>query len=118
MKERLIEVLSSFGFPVFLQGSLNEGDAYPETFITFWTNNADDGSHYDDLPANWVWEFDVYVYSSDPRVVNGLPDQVRRALSAAGFVPRGKGWDVASDEPTHTGWGMEFYYIESNKEER
>lgn len=117
MKERLIEVLSSFGYPVFLQGTANPDDPYPDTFITFWTNNADDGSHYDDRPANFVWDFDVYLYSRDPRVVNSKPSEIRKALRAAGFIPRGKGFDIPTDEPTHTGWGQEYYFIEANKED-
>lgn len=116
MKQKLIDALSKLGYPVFLQGSINGNDPYPDTFITFWTNDADDGSHYDDRPANWVWDFDVYVYSNDPNVANTLPDKIREALTAAGFIARGKGWDIPSDEPTHTGWAMEYYYIEPNKE--
>lgn len=117
MKQRLIDVLETFGYPVFLQGSLNEKDPYPATFITFWTNDADDGSHYDDRPAHFVWDFDVYVYSNDPKVTNSLPEKIRKSLTAAGFIPRGKGWDIPSDEPTHTGWAQEYYYMEPNKED-
>lgn len=117
MKAKLIEILESFGYPVFLQGTLNPDQAYPETFITFWTLSADDGSHYDDRPANFVWEFEVALYSSDPEIVNTKPDEIRKALVKAGFIPVGKGWDTPSDEPTHTGWVNQFNYIEPNKEE-
>lgn len=36
MEDKLIELLESFGYPVFLQGSLGSGDDYPSSFFTFW----------------------------------------------------------------------------------
>ena len=118
MKRQLISILETFGYPVKLQGSIAEGEKYPDTFITFWTDEVEDGSHYDDRPANWVWDFEVFFYSTDPELVNSKPDEIRKALTASGFIPRGKGWDIPSDEPTHTGWAQEYYYIEHNKEDQ
>ena len=117
MKEKLLEILNGFGYPVFLQGTMNADQAYPETFITFWVAAVDDGSHYDDRPSSFAWEIDVYFYSADPSLTNTKPDEIRKALRAAGFIPDGKGWDTPSDEPTHTGWAQTFRYIEINKEE-
>lgn len=114
MKELLIKTLEAFGYPVMLQGSLNEDEAYPPTFITFWTSNADDGTHYDNDAANFIWVFDVFFYSNDPSLVNTKPLEIREALRAKGFIPRGKGWDAPSDESTHTGWGQEYSYRELN----
>lgn len=116
MKQKLIDILSTFGYPVFLQGSLNEDQAYPETFITFWADPVTDNGHYDNEPAAWDWDFSVMFYSSDPLLVNTKPEEIRKALKAAGFIPQNKGRDVPSDEPTHTGWAMDFFYIERNKE--
>lgn len=118
MKRKLIEILSRFGYPVYLHGTIAADEAYPDTFITFQVTEADDGSHYDDRPANWIWDFEVFLYSNDPETVNSKPDEIRRALAAEGFIPRGKGWDIPSDEPTHTGWAQEYYYIETNKEDQ
>lgn len=117
MKDLLIKTLAEFGYPVYLQGTIAQGEPYPDTFITFWVESADDGSHYDNRTANWVWEFTVNFYSNDPKAVNAKPDEIRKALTAAGFIPRGKGWDLPSDEPSHTGWTQEYYYIEPNKED-
>lgn len=117
MKQKLVDVLQKFGYKVILQGTWNENEPYPATFITFWTNPTQDESHYDDDAASWAWDFTVILYSNDPAVVNSKPDEIRAALKAAGFIPQGKGQDIASDEPSHTGWAMDFYYIEYNKTE-
>nr|DAW56641.1 MAG TPA: hypothetical protein [Bacteriophage sp.] len=112
MKQDLINELSKFGYPVFLQGSLNEDDAYPDSFITFWTDDVTDEAHYDDDATAWAWDFSVIFYSNDPVLVNSKPEEIRKALKAAGFIPQGKGRDIPSDEPSHTGWAMDFYKFE------
>jgi hypothetical protein len=33
MREQFIALLETFGLPIFLQGSLNEGQAYPDNFF-------------------------------------------------------------------------------------
>lgn len=115
MKQKLIEILETFGYPVFLQGSLNENEAYPDTFITFWTDEVLDNAHYDNNPTSYAWDFSVIIYSNDPSVIDTKKDDIRKALKQAGFIPQGKGMDIPSDEPTHTGWQMSFYYIESEE---
>lgn len=112
IKDKLIAELQKFGYPVFLQGSLNADTAYPETFITFWTDSVLDNSHYDDEPASYAWDFSVIFYSSDPELVNTKPEEIRKALRQAGFIPQGKGRDIPSDEPTHTGWAQDYYFVE------
>ena len=112
VKEKLINELSKFGYPVFLQGSLNADDVYPDSFITFFTNDTEDGSHYDDDTTSFIWQFAVMFYSNEPALVNSKPEEIRKALKAAGFIPQGKGQDILSDEPTHTGWAMDFIYKE------
>lgn len=106
MKEKLITLLESFGFPVFLQGSLGENDAYPESFFTFWNNESYDNDHYDNNPISYTWNFDINFYSIDPELVNSMLLQAKTLLKQNGFIITGKGYDVASDEPTHTGRGM------------
>lgn len=112
MKKLLINELKKFGYPVFLQGSLNDDEAYPETFITFFTDYTADGSHYDNDVNSIEGIFSVILYSSDPQIVNEKPIEIIHALKFVGFIPQGKGQDILSDEPTHTGWAMDFKYIE------
>lgn len=113
MKQTLINVLETFcPDNVYLQGTLAESETYPETFITFWTNYTDDNQHFDDEVYSVDWNFSVMFYSIDPTLVNSKPAEISAALRAAGFIPQGKGNDLISDEPTHTGWAMDFIYTE------
>lgn len=117
MKLKLIEILETFGFPVYLQGSMREDESYPDSFITFWTDSTTDGAHYDNDTKSYIWSFSVIFYSNSPTMTNTMPEQIRKALKAVGFIPQGKGQDIPSDEPTHTGWAMDFVYKENNKGE-
>lgn len=112
VKQKLIEELEKFGYPVFLQGTLNADEAYPDSFITFFTDDTQDGAHYDNDTVSYVWYFAVIFYSNDPALVNSKPAEISASLKQAGFIPQGKGQDILSDEKTHTGWAMDFIYQE------
>ena len=112
MKELLIKTLESFGYPIIQQGSMGKNEKYPETFFTFWNNSADDLNHYDDKAVNFVWDFDLNIYSTDPDIVNNKLLEAKEKLINAGFVVSGKGHDVASDEKTHIGRGINVQIIE------
>ena len=114
MKDTLIELLETFGYPVRLQGSLTENEAYPQSFFTFWNNDTYDNAHYDNSAISYVWDFDINFYSTDPTLVNNVLIGVKALLISSGFIITGKGYDVASDEPTHTGRGMHALYVERN----
>lgn len=115
MKDLLIQLLETFGFPVRLQGSLGENEKYPDSFFTFWNNETFDGDHYDNDAIYFVWDFDVNFYSTNPALVNSQLLEVRTLLKRNGFIVQGKGYDVASDEPTHTGRGINVLKIETNE---
>lgn len=112
MKSLLIEKLESLGYPVYLQGSIGEDEKYPDSFITFFTLSGDDAAHYDNEAVGTAWGYQVIFYSIDPRLVASVPKEIYALLKSAGFIPQGRGRDIPSDEPTHTGWAMEFYYLE------
>jgi len=112
MKDLLISLLETFGYPVRLQGSLGEAEQYPDSFFTFWNNDSSDANHYDNEPVGYVWNFDVNFYSNNPTLVNTVLEQARCLLRNNGFIIGGKGHDVASDEITHTGRGMTALIIE------
>ena len=116
MKGKLITILQTFGYPVRLQGSLTETEAYPDSFFTFWNNNSVDGDHYDNDAIFYLWNFDVNFYSTNPALVNTILLEAKQLLRENGFIVSGKGYDVASDEPTHTGRGMNALIIENREE--
>lgn len=106
MKELLVQTLESFGYPVFLQGTLSKDEPYPKSFFTYWNNDSYDGSHYDNDAVSYVWDFDVNFYSTNTALVNSKLIEAKTKLKQQGFIVSGKGYDVASDEPTHTGRGI------------
>lgn len=106
MKELLVNLLESFGYPVYLQGTLHEEVPYPEHFFTYFNNDTSDLAHYDNSTVDFEWNFDVMFYSIDPELVLDMCDRARKLLKQNGFVIPGKGFDVMSDEPTHTGRGF------------
>ena len=115
MKQKLISALETLGYPVMLQGSFNPEETYPDSYITFWCNDTDDNAHFDNEVTAWDWYFSVIFYSNNPTLVNTVPNQIRAVLKSAGFISQGKGNDIPSDEPTHTGWAMEFIGTEKEK---
>lgn len=114
MKDILIEILETLGFSVYLQGSLTKDDPYPDSFFTIWNTSSDDGNHYDDDAAGWWWDFDINFYSVDPALVNTVLLDARRLLRQNDWVINGKGVDLPTDQPTHTGRGISASYYELN----
>lgn len=113
MEDSLIEILESFGYPVYRQGSMSDDAVYPETFLTYWNNGSPNHSHYDNDEYGTAWDYNIYVYSSDPELVYSVLMQARKALKEAGWVTPSKGFDVASDEASHTGRGLEIFYLDT-----
>ena len=85
MEDLIIKTLSVLGYPVFLQGSLLDNQPYPESFFTFWNDAADAQSFHEDA---------------------------KKLLRQQDFAIAGAGYDVASDEPTHTGRGISAKYLQ------
>jgi hypothetical protein len=113
MEDALIQILESFKYPVYRQGSMSDEERYPETFITFWNNDSPDHAHYDNTNYGTSWNYNVFVYSSNPEKVYELLSNIRTALKAASWVVPSQGMDVNSDEATHTGRTIEVYYLET-----
>lgn len=112
MKAALIELLETFNYPVFLQGSLNPEEPYPDSFFTFWNFNNDDTAFYDNDTHREVWGFWVYFYSISPAFVESIPEQARQILKNNGFILQGKATDISVDRPTHTGAMFTTYKFE------
>lgn len=117
MKDELISILESSGYPVMLQGSLGTNKKYPDSFFTFWNNETSDGAHYDNFALNTIWDFTIYFYSTDPTTVNTVLEATKKKLQKTGWIVGGKGYDVASDEKTHTGRAVDVFFVEKNTQE-
>ena len=112
MKNKLVNVLESLGFPVFLQGSLNPDEAFPETFMTFWNFETPEGQFYDNDSHSALWGFWVFLYSTDPETVETETEKVRKLLKENGFILQGRGEDADSGRNTHTGRMLTLYFME------
>lgn len=111
MEDLLIELLESFGYPVIRQGSLGPNEEYPENFFTFWNNDSYDGEHYDNDNVSTVYDYDVNFYSVDPDATYSKLREAKKLLKGKNFIVSGDGYDVDSDEDTHTGRGMNVLYL-------
>lgn len=116
MKNLLIETLKPLGFPISQQGSLGDDEQYPSSFFTFWNNETYGDAFYDNEEHNDVWDFDLNFYSSDPELVNTKLNEAIRILKQHDFIVSGEGHDVASDEQTHTGRGINIKKIKKKGE--
>lgn len=113
----LLEILESYNVPVYKQGSMSDDSVYPETFITFWNSDSEDHSHYDNDNYGSVWVYQIYVYSTSPDLTYSMIASIRKDLKEAGWVVPSKGYDVTSDEPTHTGRGIEASFLQVIEDE-
>ena len=114
MEDLLLSTLEGLGYPVFRQGSFSKKDRDPEHFFTFWNNSSMDGAHYDNRAISCIWDFDVNFYSIDPAQTYAILERARLELKKNGFIISGKGYDVGSDEATHTGRGMNVLFLETD----
>lgn len=111
VKENLISILETYcPDNVFLQGTLNPEEAYPNTFITFFITDSDFNAFYDDDANRIDWSIAVMIYSKNPDTIDTIAKSVIRDCKQAGFIPQGAGNDIPSDVDTHTGWAIDFVY--------
>lgn len=111
MEDKLIELLATIEPTVLRQGSLGEGEDYPEKFFTFWNNDSSGNSHYDNEEASTLYDYDVNFYSTSPQLTYDTLREAIKLLKANGWIVSGDGYDVGSDEDTHTGRGCRALYI-------
>lgn len=111
--DTLISLLETFKYPVYRQGSMAKDAAYPDTFFTFW-ENPETTTDYDNETKFVIYDFLVYVYSNSPVLLANTLSAARALLKQNNFIITSRGFDVMSDEQSHSGKGFEVGYI--NKE--
>lgn len=112
MKQNLIDLLESLGFPAFRQGSLLEDEAYPPTFFTFWNFDTPRDMFYDNRASAKMWGFWVFLYSDDPETLENVMDAATKLLRNNGFIVDGDAIDADSGRPTHSGSMITVYYMQ------
>lgn len=118
MKTKLFNALNTIcENRVFLQGTFDAEQSYPDEFITFWTDSSTNRSFYSDTAVSYDWTFTVIYYSNNPQNVLDKPQMIIEALEQEGFQSQGKGFDIYSDDPAFTGWVMEFIITEYQTKE-
>jgi hypothetical protein len=110
--DNLIATLESLGNPVKKQGSLLPDESYPDHFFTYWNNSSDGSSYYSNDEGAIIWNYTVCSYSIDELLTDSNLMEAKKLLRQAGFIVAGAGYDVVSDEPTHTGRGITVLYRE------
>ena len=106
MVDELINLLSQFNYQVIRQGSLSSDSVYPDTFFTFWENEENGHSFYDNDEVSATYDFDVNVYSINPDLCYSLLDEARQLLKDNGWIITNRATDAYSDEITHIGRTM------------
>ncbi len=110
MEDLLISTLELLGYPIMQQGSLSPHECYPKSFFTYWNDSADGTGYYSNNEGAILWAYSLNFYSTDPVLVNTKLLEAKALLKEAGFIVSGAGYDVPSDEDTHTGRGISLLY--------
>lgn len=110
MEDLLISTLEALGYPIRLQGSLLPDEAYPDSFFTFWNDSADGSGFFSNDETAIIWAYSLNFYSNDPLLVSTKLLEAKKLLKNVGFIVSGAGYGVPSDEPTHTGRGIDVLY--------
>lgn len=113
IKDELLNVLNTFNYPVFLQGTIEPDAEIPDDFLTFQITGSDTAAAFDNDDALTAWDINVNYYSRNPANVSTVPVAIRAAMKAAGFIPQSRGFDLIADDPAFTGWAMDFFKLES-----
>ena len=110
MEDLLISTLERLGYPVKLQGSILPNEPYPDHFFTYWNDSADGSSFYSNTEGAILWAYSLNFYSVNPELTQSMLLEAKERLKAEGFIVSGAGYDVPSDEATHTGRGISLLY--------
>lgn len=104
MSEELIDLIESeFGYPVYLQGSMNDSDDYPPSFFTYWNFDSPDEDYFDNQAFSESWWYWIYFYTSSRKEVRETMKKLKSLLESNDYIVEGNGIDAKSDIVSHTG---------------
>ena len=113
MEDKLIEILESVGYPVYLQGTLAESD-YPDSFFTYWEDNSN-GNFYSNKEISTIYEYSVNFYSTDQQKVYTAVKEAMKKLRQNKFALSGDGYSVPSGVDSHDGRGFDVMIIKNER---
>lgn len=116
MIETLVNLLKTFGYGVYQQGSFTSEEEYPNAFFTYTNDDTETLTHYDNKEASFNWIFTIYFYSTSPLLTVEMINKAKTLLQENKWIVPGKGNDIYSDSKNHSGRMIEAYYIERNEE--
>jgi hypothetical protein len=96
--ERLIEILSAYGFPVRHQAYLLTASAsdLPNTFWVYYERDTADAEVYDNLPASIKITYTIYLYSKDSTLLYDTFKTLKFKLLAEGYYMEGIGTQTSA----------------------
>lgn len=113
MTDKLIELLSGFGYPVLEQGSMGKDEDYPNSFFTFFNIDTPDSAFYDNKATKFEWIFNLCFYSNDFNLAYSKFEEATKLLKENGWIIRNsKGYAAPSDVDTHLGRQTRITYEE------
>lgn len=113
MWSELEKLFINAGLEYARQGSYSSVNDYPDSFFTFWNYDTPEEGFYDNESNRAVWYWNVYYYTSNPSTLYSVMDDFISQAKAAGFIPEGRGVDIPSDTPTHSGRMVLLKYIQN-----
>ena len=113
IEDVLISLLNTLTYPVHRQGSLMDKKGYPDSFFTFWNVDSPDHAHYDNVNYGTEWNFEINFYSVDPALTYSVIAAARILLKQNNWIVPSQGYDVRSDEASHSGRGLTVFYLET-----
>lgn len=106
------EIEEESGIPFSRQGSYEIDETLPDEFFTFWNVDAEYTKYYDNEPRICEWTWNIFYYTNKPETLYSGLDIFGRVALKHGFLVRGKGKDLVSDEPNYQGRYCTIKYIE------
>lgn len=109
---KLEEVFKIVGLPYSRQGSYEEDEKLPDSFFTFWNENSEEKTFYNNKPTRCEWEWSIFFYTINPDEVYSVMDNFIKVAKENGFIISSRGRDIPTGEPNYYGRFVKIIYNE------